>query len=244
MSFNWLTTGLELFGLPWNFLLPPFLPFFLKSDLSGLSGLSKPLDIVILAGTNCFCFKVLDLTFFSTLAGMKSSTTLTTIDDSSISDAEDTAFFDLLNSEFCNSLKKSAADLKTGFDSSSSSSLAFSVISISASSATSICDSASSPNLVFWDLAVSFLPVLECLSNFLSLPFFLEVDDGPFESLFLLENFAPASLPEALGLPPLDFDGSAFGGTPSFLVDFCGATISFGAMKSSSSPETSLPNNA
>ena len=69
---------------------------------------------------------------------MKSSTTLTTIDDSSISDAGDTAFFDLLNSEFCNSLKKSAADLKTGFDSSSSSSLAFSVISISASSAPSI----------------------------------------------------------------------------------------------------------
>lgn len=68
--------------------------------------------------------------------------------------------------------------------------------------------------------------------------------DGASESLFLLLNFAPASLPEAFGLPPLDLVLSAFGGTPDFLVDFCGATISLGAMNSASSPETSLPNNA
>ena len=68
------------------------------------------------------------------------------------------------------------------------------------------------------------------------------MDLGPSASLFLLLNLAPASLPVGFGLPPLDLVWSAFGGTPSFLVDFCGATISLGAMTSSSSPETSFPN--
>lgn len=170
---------------------------------------------------------------------MKSSVTLTTKSSSLIAALElvDLVFW---NSDDSNSEKKSAADLNCGFSSSSASSAS----STSASASASIWDSASSPNLLFWDLAVSFLPVLECLSNFLSLPFFLWVDFGASASLFLLENLAPASLPVGFALPPLNLAGSAFGGTPAFLVDFCGATISFGAMNSSSSPETSLPNNA
>lgn len=65
---------------------------------------------------------------------------------------------------------------------------------------------------------------------------------GPSKVLFLLENFAPASLPVVDDLPPLALVLSAFGGTPDFLLDFCGATISFGTTKSLSSSETSLPN--
>lgn len=195
----------------------------------------------MLRSKNCLAFKDFCFNFFSAEAEMKSSVTLTTKSSSLIDNDEDATALDCWNSDDANSLKKSAADFNCGFSSSSS---AASATSASASASASIWDSASSPNLVRWDFAVSVLPVLECLSNFLSLPFFLWVDFGAEESLFLLENLAPASLPAGLALPPFDLDGSSLGGTPLFLVDFCGATISFGAMNSSSSPETSLPNNA
>lgn len=234
----------EDLGLPVDFLPPLGLrddDFLWKSDLSGLSGLSKPSVTVILTSKNFFSFFAFCFNFFSTVDGINSSSTLITKSSSLIELVGASTFLAWLNSFDANSWKKSAADLNWGF---SSVSFDSSSISASASSSPSIWDSASSPNLLCSAFAVSVLPVLECLSNFLSFEDFLDVFFGPALSLFLLLNLTPASLPFDLGLPPLDLVLSAFGGTPDFLVDFCGATISFGVMNSSSSPETSLPNKA
>lgn len=199
------------FGLPADF-LPPLTGLrepLLKSDLSGLSGLSKPLETVTFKSRKTFSFLAFGcLTFFAE-AGMNSSVVVEMMSSSLMAAVVCSTFLTLLNSLSACWAKKSSAEINFFFGAASSSA-ASAASSSSASSSPSIWASASSPNLFVWDLWVSTLPDLECLSNFLSLPPFLLVDFGAATSLLLFSKVP-------FGLPPLALEASAFGGVEDFL---------------------------